>query len=157
MPASIETPWLALLLALNRLETPLSDSEKTALAKTGMQLEDDPEDAEEIAEKLLAKIAQNPALYEIYERVKAKLDSADDPMPPHLEPTPEELERELPPGPNLPRSFGRFKGKPDLRSKEIINITRVILTSEDPAKSAKELSFSARYWELPDSPIVQQI
>ncbi len=148
MNASVNTKLLALLLALNNLEEPLSPSKQAALKKAGQQLAMRPKNWESITNDLMEAIsptgmasltALNTSLTQFYQAAQTQLDALNQPIPPELIPTLAELKQVLPPSSEVvTRAY--FEGKPDVKSDEILNTAINILTTSDPADTTKKLS-----------------
>jgi hypothetical protein len=145
MAESAKTTLLALLLALNQLETPLTADEQADLDNVGKQLKLDPDDWEYIQEGLIAIIEKNSSLNQLYQTAKAQLEAIDGNIPLELLPTQQEQETELLADENRePVTFGYSEGEPDRESDEILNVSIDVLTKENSAKTAKKLSFLQR-------------
>ncbi len=144
MAESPKITLLALLIALEQLETSLSLEEKQALENTAQQLYLDPDDWDFIQEGLMAVVEVNPALYQNYQIALAQLQIVKGNIPPEQMPTHKELETELARENREPTTFGYFEGEPDRESDEILNVTIDVLTRKDPDKAAKKLSFLKR-------------
>jgi hypothetical protein len=135
---------LALLIALEQLQTPLSPEETEALETTASQLYLDPDDWDFIKEGLIATIEANHALYQNYQTALVQLQSLKGNIPSEQMPTQEELETELAHENKEPITFGYFEGEPDRESDEILNVTINVLTRKEPDQAAKKLSFLKR-------------
>lgn len=145
MAESPRTTLLAILLALKQLETPLTAKERSSLKTTGQQLAIDPDDWDYIQKRLMAIVAQNPDLDRLYQTAKTQLEAIDGNIPPELLPTQAEKEAELlANNKREPKTFGYQEGEPDRESDEILNIAINVLTKEDSAKTAQNLSFLQR-------------
>ena len=145
MAESAKTTLLALLLALKQLETPLTADEQADLDNVGKQLALDPDDWEYIQEGLIAIIEKNPALNQLYQAAKARLETIDGNIPFELLPTEQEQQAELLADENRePVTFGYCEGEPDRESDEILSVSINALTKENSAKTAKKLSFLQR-------------
>ncbi|MGJ5675488.1 MAG: hypothetical protein ACR9NN_18045 [Nostochopsis sp.] len=144
MAESPKITLLALLIALEQLQTPLTLHEKEALETTASQLYLDPDDWDFIQEGLIASIESNLALYQNYQTALTQLQSVSGNIPSEQMPTQKELETELTSDNKEPTTFGYFEGEPDLESDEILNVTINVLTSQDPEQAAKKLSFLKR-------------
>jgi hypothetical protein len=135
---------LALLIALEKLQSPLTPDEKEALETTASQLYLDPDDWDFIKEGLIATIEANPALYQNYQTALVQLLSVNGNIPQEQMPTQKEIETELTSDNKEPTTFGYFEGEPDRESDEILNVTINVLTRKEPDKAAKNLSFLKR-------------
>jgi hypothetical protein len=145
MAESPKITLLALLIALEQLQSPLAPDEKEALETTASQLYRlDPNDWDFIKEGLIATIEGNATLYQNYQTALVQLQSLEGNIPLEQMPTQEELETELARENKEPITFGYFEGEPDRESDEILNVTINILTRKDPDKAAKKLSFLKR-------------
>jgi hypothetical protein len=144
MPEPPKITLLALLIALEQLQTSLTPHEKEALETTASQLYLDPNDWDFIKEGLIATIQANPTLYQNYQTALTQLQSASANIPSEQMPTQKELETELTSDNKEPTTFGYFEGEPDLESNEILNVTINVLTRKDPEQAAKKLSFIKR-------------
>jgi hypothetical protein len=147
-----QTTLLALLLALNTLETRLSLAEQENLKTVGKQLEANPK-AWKITEKRLLKgIEANPSLNQRYQTAKAQLDALDGNIPSELLPTLTELEQILPTGISREK-FPWFEGEPDTKSQEFLNLSVKVLTNPDPVNTTKKLSRLEKIWQFLNKPI----
>jgi len=135
---------LALLIALEQLQTPLAPDEKEALETTASQLYLDPDDWDFIKEGLMATIEASPTLYQHYQTALAQLQEVNGNIPSEQMPIQKELETELACENREPTTFGYFEGEPDRESDEILNVTIDVLSRKDPDKAAKKLSFLKR-------------
>ncbi|AUB44291.1 hypothetical protein COO91_10514 (plasmid) [Nostoc flagelliforme CCNUN1] len=135
---------LALLIALEQLETPLGPQEKQALENTAQQLYLDPDDWDFIKEGLMAVVEANPKLSHNYCAALAQLQMIKGNIPSEQMFTQEEVETELPRENKEPTTFGFFEGEPDRESDEILNLTIDVLTRKEPEKAVKNLSFLKR-------------
>lgn len=144
MAESPKTTLLALLIALEKLEIPLSPEEKQALGNTARQLDIDPDDWDSIKEGLTAAIEANPTLCQHYQTALIQLQAVNGDIPAEQMPTENELEAELARENREPTTFGYFEGEPDRESDEILNVTINVLTRKEPEKVAKKLSFLKR-------------
>lgn len=144
MDESPKITLLALLIALEQLQSPLAPEEKEALETTASQLYLDPDDWDFIKEGLIATIEANHVLYQNYQAALVQLRSIKDHIPSEQMPTQEELETELASENKEPITFGYFEGEPDRESNEILNVTINVLTRKEPDKAAKKLSFLKR-------------
>ncbi|NES17463.1 MAG: hypothetical protein F6K41_00400 [Symploca sp. SIO3E6] len=142
MAESPKITLLALLLALRQLETPLSADEQATLKKAGQRLQLKPDNWDDAKEVLMAVIENNPSLAQLYQTAKAQLLGIDGKIPPELLPIEEPWETELLADKKQKVvNYGHFKGKPDLNSDEILNVSINVLKQKDSAKAAKNLSF----------------
>lgn len=91
MNSSATKTLLALLLALRELKVPLSTDEQEVLQNVGRELELDPDYWEETKEGLMAMIKANPALHQLFQLNKAKVDALDGQIPRELLPSLVEL------------------------------------------------------------------
>lgn len=139
-----KTTLLALLIALEQLETPLGLQEKQALENTAQQLYLDPDDWDFIKEGLMAVVEANPTLSHNYHIALTQLQIVKGNIPPEQMPTLKELETELPYENKEPTTFGYFEGEPDRETDEILNLAIDVLTRKEPEKAVKNLSFLKR-------------
>lgn len=144
MTESPKITLIALLIALEQLQTPLTPDEKEALETTALQLKLDPDDWDLIQEGLSKTIQANPALYQNYQTALTQLQSINGDIPSEQMPTQKELETELTSNNTEPITFGYFEGEPDRESDEILNVTINVLTRQNPDQAAKRLSFVKR-------------
>ncbi|NER38169.1 MAG: hypothetical protein F6J93_30130 [Oscillatoria sp. SIO1A7] len=133
---------LALLLALQDLETPLSDREQSRLAEVaeGLSLEPDTWESD-IEPNLLATIQENGSLSRLYENAKSRLDALGE-IPLDLLPTEAELEQA---SPNSERMVERGFDPPeedesDSSSHEITNVAVNVLSAASPTEMSEKLS-----------------
>jgi cell division protein ZapA (FtsZ GTPase activity inhibitor) len=93
MNSQINTTALAFLLALQELDTPLSEEQKKTLAEIADQLDVQPKAWESYTQPLLLEmIAKNESLNQCYQAYKSKLDSLEN-IPTELLPTATEIEQ----------------------------------------------------------------
>lgn len=137
---SRDSTLLALLLALKNLKVPLSEAEQAKFFEIGEQLELDPDDWDFIYEGTIDTIAKNPSLNQLFEAYVLQLKCLSGSIPPSLLPTEIELEQELFASSNIEKR-GYFEGNPDLQNNEILNVSIPILTSDNAAAKAKQLTF----------------
>lgn len=97
MAAPATNPWLAVLLALKNLETPLAPEERDALKQAGQKLAMRPEESQEFAAELTAKLAGNAGFSQLYAKALALLEALDGPIYPDLLPAETEIKQALPP------------------------------------------------------------
>jgi hypothetical protein len=148
MTAPVKTTLLALLLALKNLEDPLKEDEKDALVDVGQQLGNHPDDWEFIEADLMATINRNPALRQLYQSAKAQLDSLDGNISLDLLPTEAELEQVLPAASQREKRPYEPSKDENEKSDEILNMTRKILNTPDPADTTKKLSRLEKLWQF---------
>jgi len=144
MNTPINTTILAFLLALQELDTSLSQSEKKTLAEIADQLDVRPEAWESFTQPLLLNmIADNESLNQRYHVYKSKLDSLES-IPSEFLPTVTEIEQ-LKPGQALTIYRG-FKPQSEATgyNQQINNAVIVISRSEQPEATVKKLSFTEK-------------
>lgn len=151
MTAPVKTTLLALLLTLKNLEVPLSTAEQEALNKVGKQLEANPNAWKVIEKGLMNVIEANPSLNQLYQAAKAQLDAVDGNIPPNLLPTKTELEQVLPAASQREKRPYEPSKDENEKSDEILNMTRKILNTPDPADTAKKLSRLEKLWQFLNS------
>ncbi|NJL10378.1 MAG: hypothetical protein HC908_10005 [Calothrix sp. SM1_7_51] len=139
----INTTLIALLLALRSLEEPLNQVEQEKLFEVGEQLQTDPTKWEDIQSRPNDyKFPANSSLKELYqifyENLSIKYDSLQ-----RLLSTEAELVQEVPQDIYV-EVRGYFEGQPDIESNEILNVTVVVLKTEDPVTMTTKLSFLER-------------
>lgn len=153
METSVDKTLLAFLLALHRLETPLTGREVLDLQNNvGTLLELRPDKEAAIQSEIQAIAAANPELDRIYQEALTKI------VPLDLE----QLYHRLPPKNLLEQQLGITqtskgyvpKGKPETKSSEIVNLSRMVLTRDRPDKSVKKLDCLAEYWDWNHVPMV---
>ncbi len=141
MNTQLNTTSLAFLLALEALNTPLSDLEKKTLKEVADQLYAQPLAWSSFTEALLlSMIASNEQLNQLYQLYKLKLDSVEN-FPNELLPTTTEIEqlsrdetvatKGLPPQ-SIPTGY----------EQQINNLVIVISRSEEPKNAIQKLSFT---------------
>lgn len=139
---SVDTTLIALLLALRNLEEPLSPIEQKRLFEVGEQLQTDPTRWQDTQQDLMATISANPSLKELYliflEILSTKYNSLE-----RFFPTKAELVKEVPQGIYI-EVRGHFGGEPEIKSNEILNVTVVVLKTEDSVTMTTKLSFLER-------------
>lgn len=136
------TTLLALLLALQDLDIPLTEPEQAAFTNIACQLQLEPDAWEsEIVPDLLALIQTNPNLNQRYQTAKSKLDSIGDTIPADLLPTSAELEQVIPTATQpTGRGFFPVTDDDDDDGLEINNVAIDILSAPNPTETAKKLS-----------------
>lgn len=144
MTTQIDTTTLAFLLALEELDTPLSQEEKQDLAEIADQLDVQPKAWESHTKPLLLKtIASNASLNQRYQTYKSKLDSLET-IPSEFLPTVTEVEQ-LKSGGTLAKTKG-FKPQSEATgyNQQINNAVIAISRSEQPEATVKKLSFTEK-------------
>ncbi|EDX77206.1 hypothetical protein MC7420_343 [Coleofasciculus chthonoplastes PCC 7420] len=150
MNTPINTTILAFLLALEELDTSLSQSEKKTLAEIADQLDVQPKAWESFTQPLLLQmIADNELLNQRYQTYKSKLDSLET-IPSELLPTVTEIEQ-LKMGESLPMTRG-YKPQTEATgyNQQINNVVIVISRSEHPEATVKKLSLIEKLKQLFD-------
>lgn len=148
MNTQINTTTLAFLLALQELDTPLSEEEKKALAEIADQLDVQPKAWESFTQPLLLKmIAANESLNQSYKAYKTKLDSLET-IPSDLLPTVTEIEQ-IKSSDTLAVKRG-YKPQSEATgyNQQINNAVIVISRSEQPEEAVKKLSFTEKLKQL---------
>lgn len=144
MTTQINTTSLAFLLALQELDTPLSQEEKGTLKEIADQLDAQPKAWESFTKPLLLRmIADNESLNQRYQTYKSKLDSLET-IPSELLPTGTEIEQ-VSSGETLAVARG-FKPQSEATgyNQQLNNAVIVISRSEQPEATAKKLSFTEK-------------
>lgn len=141
---------LALLLALEQSEVSLKENERLALEDVGLQLKNHPDDWDFIEADLMATIARNPSLKQLYQAAKRQLDALSSNIPLSLLPTETELQQALPPS-SQGEKRAYFEGQPELESNEISNMVIKVLTTPDPVSTAKKIGNLEKLWQFLNS------
>ncbi|BAY95794.1 MULTISPECIES: hypothetical protein [unclassified Tolypothrix] len=138
----INNTLLALLLALKDSDISLSNTEQSDLYQAAEQLSANPKAWEIlIAPRLLMTIQANAALNQRFQAAKSQLDNLGDRIPLNLLPSEAELELAAPkhkPQPTT-RAIPQVSAS-DLRSNEITNMAIRVMTTSNPAETAKKLN-----------------
>ena len=131
---------LALLLALQDLEAPLSDREQSRLAEVAEQLRSDSDAWEsDIEPNLLATIQENASLSRLYQSAKSRLDALGE-IPLDLLPTEAELEQASSNSRRmLVRGFDPEGDASDSSSREITNVAVNVLSAPKPIETVQKL------------------
>lgn len=138
---------LAILLALENLETPLSPDEQAVLKKTSQRLTLHPHKWESATQKLLEAFQAHASFQTHYKSALLQLEAFQGNIPPELLPTEEELTQALPPdGKVVKRAY--FEGKPDLVSNEVLNLVTNVLNTPDPEMTNSKLNLGQRLMTL---------
>ena len=148
MNTQINTTTLAFLLALQELDTPLSEEQKKTLAEIADQLDVQPKAWESHTQPLLLKmIADNELLNQRYQTYKSKLDSLET-IPSELLPDVTEIEQ-IKSGEMLAITRG-FEPQSEAigYNQQINNAVIVISRSEQPQETVKKLSFAEKAKQL---------
>jgi hypothetical protein len=140
---------LALLLALQNLEIPLSSAEKAALKKAGQKLAMHPQRRSLILQELMPAFEANEAFQHRYHTAKNQLDTLEK-IPSDLLPTEAELHQELP----VEEERERWGKKPtstgNSQNTELINV--IVPDILKQPELAKNLSFLARISNFLNNP-----
>ena len=130
---------LALSLGLQNPEVDITKT-KPSLKQLARIIETDVEDWDEIEEQLAIILADNPVLNEEYQTMKSMLDRAGD-IPSDLLPTQAELEQvtSLPNTETRGYHPGEPPKNPELENNEVINISVIVFTNEQPKEVSKTL------------------
>ncbi|MBO0351108.1 hypothetical protein J0895_18930 [Phormidium pseudopriestleyi FRX01] len=152
METSVDKTLLAFLLALYRLEGELTMVEVADLQENvGRLLELRPDKEKAIIEEINTILEKNPALNQLYQEAMTKVASLEG----------EQLYQWLPQKNLLQQQLGITEidrgytpqGKPNQRTSEVVNLSRMVMTRDRPDKSVKQIQALAEYWELPQAPI----
>ncbi|MEQ8466957.1 hypothetical protein [Coleofasciculus sp. E1-EBD-02] len=144
---------LALLLALQDLDTSLTEQEKADFTDISHRLYLEPEAWEsDIAPSLLSIIQVNPNLNQRYQTVKSQLDQVGDTLPADLLPTSAELEHVASATAPKIRGFAPVADESESESLEINNIAIDILSQPNPSATAKKLSSLERLKQFLQKP-----
>ena len=134
---------LAILLALENLETPLSPDEQTVFKKTSQRLTLHPYKWESATHKLLEAFQANASFQTYDKSALMQLEAFEGNIPPELLPTEEELTQAFPSdGKIVKRAY--FEGKPDLVSNEVLNLVTNVLNTPDPKMTNSKLNLGQR-------------
>lgn len=138
---------LALLLALNNLETPLNSQEQKRLYEVGEQLELDPDDWDFIEEGLMAIINNNPTFKAKFQEALTKLNQFDETNALNWQDIITNLRQPLIRNQGL-EIRGYKPGQPtNIVSNTLINDVVVpILKTENPQASSQQLTPIQRFW-----------
>ncbi|MFB2969151.1 hypothetical protein ACE1CD_09275 [Aerosakkonema sp. BLCC-F183] len=141
MNAVVNNSLLALMLALKDLESPLSEDEQSTLSDVAAQLSLDPDAWEsDIEPTLMAVIAANPNLNQLYQSAKSQLDNVNGNIPKEFIPTQFEVEKIISPMfAIVNRGFDPEADESDFESNEINNMVISILSNPDPVELTKKL------------------
>jgi hypothetical protein len=152
METSVDKTLLAFLLALYRLDGELTKVEVADLqSNLGTLLELRPDKEKAIIEEVNTILETNPGLNQLYQEAMTKVASLEG----------EQLSQWLPPKNLLQQQLGITEidrgylpqGKPNQRTSEVVNLSRMVMTRDRPDKSVKQIQALAEYWELPQAPI----
>lgn len=153
METSVDKTLLAFLLALYRLDTPLTGMEVLDLQNNvGTLLELRPDKEAAIQSEIQVMLDKNPELNQIYQEAMTKLAPLDL----------EQLYHRLPPKYLLDHQLGITqtpkgyvpKGRPNQQTSEVVNLSRMVMTRDRPDKSVKKLDCLAEYWDSMHVPMV---
>lgn len=152
MNTSVDKSLLAFLLALYRLESPLTDAEVLNLQNNlGALLALRPDKETAILEEIPTILAKHSGLNQLYQEAMTKLAPLEG----------EKLYHRLPPKNLLEQQLGITsnsrgyipQGPANQKNTEVVNFARMVMTSDRPDKSVKKIESLAEYWELPPTPI----
>ena len=152
METSVDKTLLAFLLALYRLDGELTKVEVADLqTNLGTLLELRPDKEKAIIEEVNTILEKNPGLNQLYQEAMTKVASLEG----------EQLSQWLPPKILLQQQLGITEidrgylpqGRPNQRTSEVVNLSRMVMTCDRPDKSVKQIQALAEYWELPQAPI----
>lgn len=157
MSTNVNNTLLALMIALNELETPLSPDEESALSDVAAQLSLDPDAWEsDIEPNLIAIIEANPNLHQLYQAAKNQLDEVNGDIPKDLLPTQSELEQVAPTTAEVAtRGFDPETDESDFYSNEINNMVISILATPKPTETTKKLSRFERLKQFLRQPVAK--
>lgn len=152
METSVDKTLLAFLLALYRLDGELTKVEVADLqSNLGSLLELRPDKEKAIIQEVNTILEKNPGLNQVYQEALTKVASLEG----------EQLSQWLPPKILLQQQLGITEidrgylpqGRPNQRTSEVVNLSRMVMTRDRPDKSVKQIQALAEYWELPQAPI----
>lgn len=143
---------LALLLALNNLETPLNSQEQKRLYEVGEQLELDPDDWDFIEEGLMAIINNNPTFKVKFQEAFTKLNQIDEINALNWQDIITELRQPLIKNKEIEEKGIEKRGFEPGQSINIVSHTLIndvvvpILKAEDPQSTSQQLTPLQRFW-----------
>lgn len=142
MDTAVNNSLLALMLALNDLESPLSEEEESTLSEVADRLALDPDAWEsDIEPDLMAVIKSNSNFNQLFQNAKSQLDAVNGDIPKDLLPTQTELEKVIPAELEIAtRGFDPEADESEFKSNEISNMVINILSNPNPAETTKKLS-----------------
>jgi hypothetical protein len=152
METSVDKTLLAFLLALYRLDGELTKVEVADLqTNLGTLLELRPDKEKAIIEEVNTILEKNTGLNQLYQEALTKVASLEG----------EQLSQWLPPKILLQQQLGITEidrgylpqGRPNQRTSEVVNLSRMVMTRDRPDKSVKQIQALAEYWELPQAPM----
>ncbi|HIK08832.1 MAG TPA: hypothetical protein IGS52_00955 [Oscillatoriaceae cyanobacterium M33_DOE_052] len=152
MDTSVDKTLLAFLLALYRLDSPLTGAEVLDLQNNlGTLLELRPDQDAAILGEINKILAKHPELNALYQEAMTKLAPLEGEQLYHRLPPKNLLEQQL----GITSSSKGYipQGKPNQKNTEVVNLSRMVMTSDRPDKAAKNLNFLQEYWELATTPI----
>jgi hypothetical protein len=117
----------------------------------GTLLELRPDKEKAIIEEVNTILEKNTGLNQLYQEALTKVASLEG----------EQLSQWLPPKILLQQQLGITEidrgylpqGKPNQRTSEVVNLSRMVMTRDRPDKSVKQIQALAEYWELPQAPM----
>ncbi|NET36545.1 MAG: hypothetical protein F6K19_31710 [Cyanothece sp. SIO1E1] len=141
MNKNMNQTLLALLLALNDLETSLTEQDQRCFAEVAEQLNANPKAWEAIiAPRLLASIESNSQLKSTFQLYKTRLETIKGNLPHNLLPQESELSEAAPVKPGLvAKGFKPKNTAIDMDSDEINNIAFRVLSTSRPEETVKKL------------------
>ncbi len=144
MNNSSDKTLLALMLTLHDLESPLSEAEQAAFSAVADHLSLDPDGwFSDIKPELLATLEKNPALFKQFLEIKSRIDAVGD-IPQELLPNSKENAQLSEQNAVVTRGFTPVGEVEEFESDEINNMAISILSSPEPAETAKKVrSFDA--------------
>ncbi len=153
MDTSVDKTLLAFLLALYRLDSPLTGAEVLDLQNNlGTLLELRPDQEAAILGEINTILAKHPELNALYQEAMTKLAPLEGVQLYHRLPPKNLLEQQLG---ITSHSKGYIpQGKPNQKNTEVVNLSRMVITCDRPDKAAKNLHFLQEYWELATNPIL---
>lgn len=145
---TLNTTSLAFLLALQELNTPLSEAEKQTLTEVADQLDFQPKAWESFTEPLLVKmITSNPQLNQKYQLYKSQLDSLGN-INEDLLPTATEIEQLKSSETGVATKGFKPQSEATGYNQQINNAVILISRAEQPEQIAKKLSFTEKVKQL---------
>ncbi|WP_159788934.1 hypothetical protein [Sodalinema gerasimenkoae] len=145
MATTINQSLLAILVALDQSDEPLTEEQQEALYKMGQRLGTKPKKWSSHLDKLLTVFPEESDFIKSYHEASQALAQFPSEEITQILPDEKEIEQFFPDAPVVKRAY--FEGQADQSSQEICNFVSSVVKSHHPAETSKKLNLAQRLAE----------
>lgn len=142
MAINVNQSLLAILVALENSDQPLTKDQHEALYKMGQRLGAKPKKWSSHLENLLTAFPEDSSFMNFYHQALEALAQLRPEDIAKILPDDQEIKKIFPDTPAVKRVY--FEGQADQNSQEICNFVRSVVKSPDPTKTSQKLTLAVR-------------